>query len=216
MSRALDTRDEETEEHSQRVKRYTGLIATQLGVPDDEREDMLRGALLHDIGKIGVPDAILLKPGRLTPDELAIMRKHPEIGYGMIAHIPFLTDAAQVVLHHHESYDGGGYPSGLAGATIPLGARIFAVADTFDAMTSDRPYRSALPVETAMQELESLQRTAVRSGDRRGVHEHSYRGPAGRAQWPTHVSRLCRIASSNHNSVGRGVAAALRPGRSLI
>ena len=153
LSRALDTRDEETEEHSQRVKHYTSLIAEQLGVPEEEREDMLRGALLHDIGKIGVPDAILLKPGRLTPEELTIMRKHPEIGYGMIAHIPFLTRAAQVVLHHHESYDGNGYPSGLAGDTIPLGARIFAVADTFDAMTSDRPYRAALPVERAMEEL---------------------------------------------------------------
>ena len=110
---------------------------------------MVRGALLHDIGKIGVPDAILLKPGKLTAEEQEIMRRHPEIGYNMIVHIPFLAGAARIVLHHHEAYDGNGYPSRLAGAQIPLGARIFAIADTFDAMTSDRPYRRALPVAAA-------------------------------------------------------------------
>ncbi len=153
LTTALDTRDEETEEHSQRVKQYTLLIARQLNVPADELEDMSRGALLHDIGKIGVPDAILLKPGRLTDQERALMRKHPEIGYRMIAHIPFLARAAQIVLHHHETFDGSGYPAGLAGASIPLGARIFTVADTFDAITSDRPYRKGQSVEVALAEI---------------------------------------------------------------
>lgn len=153
LTTALDTRDEETEEHSQRVKQYTLLIARQLNVPADELEDMSRGALLHDIGKIGVPDAILLKPGRLTDQERALMRKHPDIGYRMIAHIPFLARAAQIVLHHHEAFDGSGYPAGLAGASIPLGARIFTVADTFDAITSDRPYRKGQSVEVALAEI---------------------------------------------------------------
>jgi diguanylate cyclase (GGDEF)-like protein len=155
LTRALDTRDEETEVHSQRVRRYTELLARRLGVAEDELEDMSRGALLHDIGKIGVPDAILLKPTRLTEEELAMMRRHPVIGYSMIVHIPFLAKAAEIVLHHHEAFDGTGYPSGLAGDQIPLGARIFAVADTLDAMTSDRPYRRALPLATALAEIES-------------------------------------------------------------
>jgi hypothetical protein len=154
LTRALDTRDEETEVHSQRVRRYTELLGRRLGVAEDDLEDMSRGALLHDIGKIGVPDAILLKPARLTEDELAMMRRHPVIGYSMIVHIPFLAKAAEIVLHHHEAYDGTGYPSGLVGDQIPLGARIFAVADALDAMTSDRPYRRALPLATALAEIE--------------------------------------------------------------
>lgn len=153
LTRALDTRDEETEEHSQRVKRYTQLIAHQLRLSMDEQETIMRGALLHDIGKIGVPDAILLKTAPLTGDERALIRNHPEIGYTMIAHIPFLAQAAQVVLHHHEAYDGSGYPHALSGEQIPLGARIFAVADAYDAMTSDRPYRRALPHKVACAEL---------------------------------------------------------------
>ncbi len=153
LSRALDTRDEETEEHSQRVRRYTELLARRLQISEADMHDMSRGALLHDIGKIGVPDAILLKPGKLTDAERLFMQKHPEIGYRMIAHIPFLARAALVVLHHHESFDGTGYPSGLSGEYIPLGARIFAIVDTFDAMTSDRPYRRALPIEDARGEI---------------------------------------------------------------
>jgi diguanylate cyclase (GGDEF)-like protein/putative nucleotidyltransferase with HDIG domain len=153
LTRALDTRDEETEEHSQRVKRYTELLARRLQISEADVHDMARGALLHDIGKIGVPDAILLKPGAFTEAEHALMRNHPEIGYRMIAHIPFLARAALVVLHHHERYDGTGYPSGLAREYIPLGARIFAIVDTFDAMTTDRPYRRALPIEAARKEI---------------------------------------------------------------
>ncbi|HEX3722537.1 MAG TPA: diguanylate cyclase [Nitrolancea sp.] len=154
LSRALDTRDAETEEHSQRVSRYTELIGRRFGLPEEEVAHLRRGAMLHDIGKIGVPDAILLKPAKLTADEIEAMRKHPTIGYTMIAHIPFLAKAAEIVLHHHESYDGNGYPSRLADDEIPLGARIFAVVDTLDAMTSDRPYRTARTFEEALAEIE--------------------------------------------------------------
>lgn len=157
LSRALDTRDEETEEHSRRVRRYTELIARHYGLPAEQIEHLSRGALLHDIGKIGVPDAILLKPGRLSDDEYAVMQRHPTIGFSMIAHIPFLAKAAEVVLHHHEAYDGSGYPSGLAGTNIPLGARIFAVVDALDAMTTDRPYRQALPYPEALVEIQRCQ-----------------------------------------------------------
>lgn len=153
ISRALDTRDTETEEHSQRVRRYVGLIGRRCGLNGAAMADLSRGALLHDIGKIGVPDAILLKPGELSATELESMRRHPTIGYSMIAHIPFLAKSAEIVLHHHESFDGSGYPSGLAGEEIPLGARIFAVVDTLDAMTSDRPYRKALSFEEALGEI---------------------------------------------------------------
>jgi len=154
LTRALDTRDEETEEHSQRVRKYAELVARRLKLSEGEIKDVSRGALLHDIGKIGVPDAILLKPGKLTAEEMDIMRRHPQIGYSMIAHIPFLSKAAEIVLHHHESYDGRGYPNKLAGDGIPLGARIFAAADTLDAMTSNRPYRKALPYATALSEIQ--------------------------------------------------------------
>jgi diguanylate cyclase (GGDEF)-like protein/putative nucleotidyltransferase with HDIG domain len=153
LTRTTAMRGAETEAHSQRVKRYCELIACRLQLSADQIEDLRRCALLHDIGKIGVPDAILLKPGRLTEEEQRLMRKHPETGYEMIRHIPFLANAAQLVLHHHEAFDGSGYPSGLAGTNIPLGARIFAIADTFDALTSDRPYRKALPLDAALAEI---------------------------------------------------------------
>jgi HD-GYP domain-containing protein (c-di-GMP phosphodiesterase class II) len=115
--------------------------------------DLARGALLHDIGKIGVPDAILRKPGRLTEAERRQMQRHPEIGYRVIADIPSFAQAAEIVLHHHEFYDGRGYPNGLAGDDIPLGARIFAVADALDAMTCDRPYRRAMSRAQALAEI---------------------------------------------------------------
>jgi HD-GYP domain-containing protein (c-di-GMP phosphodiesterase class II) len=135
------------------VRRYSQLIARHYGLSEEEIEHLSRGALLHDIGKIGVPDAILLKKGRLTPEETEQMRRHPTIGFTMIAHIPFLAKAAEVVLHHHEAFDGSGYPSGLGGHRIPLGARIFTVVDALDAMTSNRPYRAALPFEEALEEI---------------------------------------------------------------
>ncbi len=151
---ALDTRDTETEGHSERVAGYTMLIAYQLGLPDEELPHIERGALLHDIGKIGVPDHILYKPGPLTPDEWEIMKQHPVIGYKMCMKVEMLRPAAPIVLHHHERWDGKGYPYGLSGEEIPLGARIFAIADTLDAMTSDRPYRKALSFAQAREEIE--------------------------------------------------------------
>lgn len=150
---ALDTRDTETEGHSERVAAYTMAIASRLKLNPDELPHIERGALLHDIGKIGVPDAILYKPGPLTPEEWEIMKKHPEIGYRMCMKIEMLRSAAPIVLHHHERWDGKGYPYGLVGEEIPLGARMFAIADTLDAMTSDRPYRKALSFAQAREEI---------------------------------------------------------------
>lgn len=148
---ALDTRDRETEGHSQRVVRFALLIAAEMAYPEDDLNNLQRGALLHDIGKIGIPDAILRKPGPLDDDEWEIMRKHPEFGRRMLSGIPFLNRPLDVIYAHQERYDGTGYPKGLAGEAIPIGARIFAVADAFDAITSDRPYRKAQSLETARQ-----------------------------------------------------------------
>jgi response regulator RpfG family c-di-GMP phosphodiesterase len=132
---------------------YSLALARSHGVPTLELDALGRGVLLHDIGKIGIPDAILLKPGPLTPDEWAIMRSHPEIGRQILESIPFLRDAIPVVRHHHERWDGTGYPFGLTGPAIPLGARIFAVADAFDAMTYDRPYSKAISLEAARDRI---------------------------------------------------------------
>jgi putative nucleotidyltransferase with HDIG domain len=150
---ALDTRDTETEGHSERVTAYTMLLAEQMGVAQDELYHIERGALLHDIGKIGVPDRILLKPGPLTDEEWVEMRKHPVIGFKMCSKIEFLKGAAQIVLHHHEKWDGTGYPDGLRAEMIPLGARIFSVVDSLDAMTTDRPYRKARGYDLACEEI---------------------------------------------------------------
>jgi response regulator RpfG family c-di-GMP phosphodiesterase len=116
--------------------------------------DLEHGVLLHDIGKIGIPDGILLKPGRLSPDEWKIMRTHPELGRRLVERIPFLRGAVPIVYHHHERWDGTGYPSALKGELIPLGARVFAVADAFDAMTCDRPYSVAISFEAARVEIQ--------------------------------------------------------------
>lgn len=154
LATALDTRDSETLGHSLRVAACTVAVARRMGVVEPTLTDMYRGALLHDVGKIGVPDAILRKPGRLTPEEWHEMRKHPDLGYRMLEGIKFLEEARQIVLSHQERYDGTGYPRGLKGREIPLGARIFSVVDTLDAMTSDRPYRKAQPYEAARAEIE--------------------------------------------------------------
>lgn len=150
---ALDAREHETSDHSQRVVRYTAAIAREMGVEEPELGAICRGALLHDIGKIGVSDAVLLKPGPLTSAEWAEMRRHPEIGYEILRNIPFLHEPAEIVLAHQERWDGKGYPRGLKGEAIPLGARIFAVADTLDAMTSDRPYRKGVSFAVARAEI---------------------------------------------------------------
>jgi response regulator RpfG family c-di-GMP phosphodiesterase len=151
---ALDAREHETSDHSQRVVKYTMAVAERMGIQGPELEEIGRGALLHDIGKIGVPDAVLLKPGKLTPDEWQEMRRHPDIGFQMIQAIPFLATPAQIVLSHQERWDGRGYPRALHGEEIHVGARIFAVADTLDAMTSDRPYRRGTSFANAMSEVE--------------------------------------------------------------
>jgi putative nucleotidyltransferase with HDIG domain len=153
LATALDTRDSETLGHSRRVASYTIAVARRLGVQEPDLTDIYRGALLHDVGKIGVPDAILRKPARLTDDEWAEMRKHPEAGYRILEGVPFLEEARRIVLSHQERYDGRGYPRGLKGKEIPIGARIFTVVDTLDAMTSDRPYRRAVPFDAARAEL---------------------------------------------------------------
>ena len=150
---ALDFRDNETQGHSFRVVEYASKVAEAIGVGEPELTWIRRGAILHDVGKIGVPDAILRKPGKLDADEWIEMRKHPEMGYRMLKHIKFLKPALDIVLCHQERFDGSGYPRGLEGEGIPLGARIFAVVDTFDAMTSDRPYRAALTIEVAREEI---------------------------------------------------------------
>jgi response regulator RpfG family c-di-GMP phosphodiesterase len=153
LGSALDSRDVGTEAHSRRVHGYALTLAREHGVPEPDLPDIAHGVLLHDIGKIGIPDAILLKPGPLTPEEWEIMRRHPGIGKSLIENIPFLRGAVPIVFHHHERWDGTGYPVGLQGEAIPLGARIFSVVDAFDAMTFDRPYSKALPFDVALAEI---------------------------------------------------------------
>jgi putative nucleotidyltransferase with HDIG domain len=153
MGDALDLRDVETEGHSRRVTAYTVALAREFAIDSEQLRGIARGAFLHDIGKIATPDSILLKPDKLTPEETAIMRQHCIRGYEMVHKIPFLQEASELVYAHHEHFDGSGYPRGLKGEQIPLGARIFAIADTFDAMTSNRPYRRALPYNQAREEI---------------------------------------------------------------
>ena len=149
----LDYRDEETMAHSKRVSLFTRCIAEHMGIREPELTDIEWGAMLHDVGKIGVPDRILLKPGRLTTDEWTLMRRHASIGFHMLAKIDFLATAARLVGDHHERWDGTGYPKATKGEDIYIGARIFAVADTFDAITSDRPYRAASTDAAARAEI---------------------------------------------------------------
>ena len=152
---ALDLREHNTRMHSQRVREYTELIAEQFGIDEKSRRAIGFGALLHDVGKIAVPDQILLKPDKLTDDERREMRKHPDAGYRIVKRIGFLKEAAEIVHAHHEHYDGNGYPKGLKGDAIPLGARLFMVADVYDALTSERPYRSPMTHEEAVAEIKS-------------------------------------------------------------
>ena len=154
MGDALDLRDEETEGHSKRVTAYAVALARSMELGPDQLKTIARGAFLHDVGKIAIPDAILLKPGRLTPDEMEIMRSHCEHGYNIVSKIPFLADAAEIIYAHQERFDGSGYPRGIRGEEIPLGARIFAIADVLDAITSDRPYRQRSSFAQAMVEIE--------------------------------------------------------------
>jgi putative nucleotidyltransferase with HDIG domain len=153
LTSALDQRDGVTEGHSRRVADLSLIVARELGVQGEDLLDIERAGILHDIGKLAVPDAILSKPGPLTPGEWVEMRRHPDIGYQMVRDVPFLGRAAEIIRSHHERFDGAGYPRNLKGEDIPLGARIFAVVDAYDAMTSDRPYRLALLHEEALDEI---------------------------------------------------------------
>ncbi len=155
LSAALDARDRETEGHSRRVSRLSFILGLHMGMDEDHAKIMERGAILHDIGKIGVSDTILLKPGKLTEEEWQKMRQHPDIGARIIERIPFLQDAMPVIRYHHERWDGSGYPMGLKGTEIPLEARIFSIVDAFDALTSIRPYREKISYEEAIEYLKS-------------------------------------------------------------
>ena len=150
---ALDLKDSETEGHSKRVTAYAIALARAMGIPPNEIKVIARGAFLHDIGKMAIPDDILRKPGSLNTDEREQMREHCARGYQMLRKIPFLAGAAEIVFCHQEHFDGSGYPNGLRGREIPIGARIFAVADTLDAITSDRPYRAARDFDYAREEI---------------------------------------------------------------
>ena len=149
LSHALDLRDRETEGHSQRVTEVTVRLAQASNISDEEIVHLRRGALLHDIGKIGIPDSILHKPDSLTPEEWVIMRKHPQFAYDMLSPIEYLHPALDIPYSHHEKWDGTGYPRGLKAEQIPMSARLFAIADVWDAVTSDRPYRPAWTEEQA-------------------------------------------------------------------
>jgi len=153
---ALDLRERETGLHSKRVATHTLLLAVHHYKNERDLREIYWGSLLHDVGKIGVPDAILLKPGRLSDDEWQIMREHPRNGCRLLQKLPFLSMASEVVLCHEERFDGSGYPAGLKGEEIPFAARLFAIIDTLDAMTFDRPYRKALRFDTAKAEILSM------------------------------------------------------------
>jgi HD-GYP domain-containing protein (c-di-GMP phosphodiesterase class II) len=155
-SRALDLRDRETEGHTQRVTELTVRLARALSYTTDELTHVRRGAILHDIGKMGIPDSILLKPGPLTEDEWAVMRRHPVLAHELLSPIPYLRPALDIPYCHHERWDGTGYPRGLRGDQIPLAARIFAVADVWDALRSDRPYRNAWSATQTRDYIRSL------------------------------------------------------------
>lgn len=150
-SKTLELRDLETKGHTQRVAQITIRLAEQLGVSEAEQVIIFRGALLHDIGKMGIPDSILQKPGPLDPEEQRIVRHHPELAYQLLSSIPGLSKSLDIPYCHHERWDGNGYPRGLKGKEIPLAARIFTIIDVWDALTSDRPYRKALPTDEALQ-----------------------------------------------------------------
>jgi response regulator RpfG family c-di-GMP phosphodiesterase len=154
LGAAIDLRDSPTAGHSRRVFLYSIEIAKAMGGLENQMRNIAMGAWLHDIGKLAIPDGILLKPGRLTEKEREIMQRHAQIGYDLVKGISFLADAAEIIFAHHERCDGSGYPRGLKTQEIPAGARIFAVADTFDAMTSDRPYRRALPFQASREVIE--------------------------------------------------------------
>lgn len=159
LANAIDARDPYTFQHSQRVAHYSDLIAKEMNIPYDELDTLVASARIHDLGKIGMPDSLLLKPGVFTPEERQVFQKHVAVGEKLLARFPIFGLGREIVEDHHEKYDGTGYPRGKKGEQIPLGARILAVADAFDAMTSDRPYRVAMSREQAIAELQKFSGT---------------------------------------------------------
>ncbi len=153
LASAIEAKDAYTSGHCDRLVEYAIIIAEKLNLSSQERKMLKYGAALHDIGKIGIKDSILGKPGKLTPEEYEEMKRHPKIGSDILQNIKFLRPVAPIIYHHQECFDGSGYPGGLSGEEIPVGSRIVAILDTFDAMTTDRPYRKALPVQRAIDEL---------------------------------------------------------------
>jgi HD-GYP domain-containing protein (c-di-GMP phosphodiesterase class II) len=153
FNQLLDLRDLNTGVHSTRLAEWGLRVARDLGVPENCMSDLEMGALLHDIGKIGIPDGILNKPARLTPEEYECVKRHPEFGWAVLRKLPRLEQTSLYVLHHHENFDGTGYPAKLKGFEIPIGSRIVSVIDAFDAMVSSRPYRKGLPLEEAIRRL---------------------------------------------------------------
>jgi HD-GYP domain-containing protein (c-di-GMP phosphodiesterase class II) len=158
----MEGKDSSTMGHLFRVRDYCTLLAAEVGIPSSRMRDVQLGAMLHDVGKHRVPDHILTKPGPLTDEEWAVMRRHPEFGADFVARIPFLSGAAEIILNHHEKFDGSGYPNGLAGEAIPLGARVFSVVDAYDAIVSERCYKPKYSSATALAEI---QRCAGRQFD---------------------------------------------------
>lgn len=153
FNQLLDLKDLNTGVHSTRLAEWALHVAGEMGMDEAQLGDMEVAALLHDIGKVGIPDAILNKPAKLTHDEYALMKKHPEYGWAVLRQIPGMERASLLILHHHESFDGRGYPGGLKGSETPVGSRIVSVIDAFDAMVSSRPYRKGLPFEEAERRL---------------------------------------------------------------
>ena len=153
LANAIEARDEYTRGHTERVFHLSEILAKELRWGEKQLGDLKMGGLLHDIGKIGVPDSILNKPGPLSPEEFEIMKKHPETGAHMVESIPFLKQAIPYILYHHERHDGTGYPRGLKGDDIPFPGRLLAVVDTLDAITSDRPYRGGRSLSEAIEEI---------------------------------------------------------------
>ena len=154
-SRAMDLRDKETEGHSQRVTEMTERLAREVGMGDEEILNARRGALLHDLGKMGIPDSVLLKPGKLTDEEWVVMRTHPRLAYDLLRPIDYLHTSLDIPYCHHEKWDGSGYPRGLRGEEIPQSARLFAVVDVWDALKSNRPYRDGWPEERVLEHIEA-------------------------------------------------------------
>lgn len=153
FNQLLDLKDLNTGVHSTRLAEWALHVAGELGLDEQAFSDIEVAALLHDIGKIGIPDAILQKPAKLSDEEYSLMKKHPEYGWAVLRHVPGMERASLMILHHHESFDGRGYPAGLKNEEIPIGSRIVSVIDAFDAMVSSRPYRAGLPLEEAERRL---------------------------------------------------------------